>query len=124
VDWLFDVRLVDGPVYWVSVALGLAGAGYLLMPPSRRRARHWAFQVLAAAAAAFALVATVHWALINIFSVFPENIPDTVLLWVVPAVAALILLVLRVPRSSWRSRAAGLAAALLVAALSAVQINA
>jgi S-formylglutathione hydrolase FrmB len=124
VDWLFDVRLVDGPVYWVSVALGLAGAGYLLMVPSRRRARHWAFQVLAAAAAAFALVATVHWALINIFSVFPENIPDTVLLWVVPAVAALILLVLRVPRSSWRSRAAGLAAALLVAALSAVQINA
>lgn len=123
-DWLFDVRLVDGPVYWVSLALGLAGAGYLIAPPSGIRPRRWLLLVLAAAAAGFALVASVHWALINVFSVFPENIPDAVLLWVVPGVAALVLLVLRVPRSSWRSRAAGLAAALLVAALSAVQINA
>lgn len=115
---------MDGPVYWVSLALGLAGAGYLLLPPAGIRARHWLLQVLAAAAAALALVATVHWALINIFSVFPENLPDTVLLWVVPGVAALVLLALRVPGSSWRSRATGVAAALLVAALSAVQINA
>ena len=123
-DWLFDVRLVDGPVYWGSLVLGLAGAGYLLMPPAGMRGRRWVIQVLAAAAAAFALVATVHWALIHVFSVFPENIPNTVLLWVVPGVAALILLVLRLPRSRWRSRATGLAAALLVAALSAVHINA
>ncbi|MFF1251326.1 alpha/beta hydrolase [Pseudarthrobacter sp. NPDC058329] len=66
----------------------------------------------------------VHWALINVFSVFPDNIPDQVLLWVVPCVAALILFLLRLPRSSWRRRATGLAAVVLVVALSSVQINA
>jgi enterochelin esterase-like enzyme len=124
VDWIFDVRLTDGPVYWASLLLGVAGGVFLLVPPSPTRRRRWIFRVLAAAAAAFALVATVHWALINLYSVFPENIPDAVLLWVVPAVAALILLLLRLPRSTWRRRATGLAAVLLVAALSSVQINA
>ena len=123
-DWFFDIRLIDGPVYWASLALGVAGAAYLLLPPSAMARRSWFLKVIAAAAAAFALVASVHWALINVFSVFPENIPDTVLLWVVPGVAALLLLLLRMPRNTWRRRAAGLVAALLVAALSAVQINA
>lgn len=123
-DWVFDVRLTDGPVYWGSLVLGLAGAVYLLAPPAPTGRRRWFVQVIAAVAAAFALVATVHWALINLFSVFPENIPDAVLLWVVPAVAALLLLLLRLPRSSWPRRATGLAAVLLVAALSCVQVNA
>ncbi|MFP5366205.1 MAG: esterase, partial [Actinomycetes bacterium] len=77
---------------------------YLLVPPARGRSRQWLVRVLAAAVAAFALVSGVHWALINVFSVFPENIPNAVLLWVVTGVAAVILLALRVPRSSWRSR--------------------
>jgi S-formylglutathione hydrolase FrmB len=124
VDWFFDIRLIDGPVYWASLALGVAGAAYLLLPPSALARRTWLLKVIAATAAAFALVASVHWALINVFSVFPENIPDTVLLWVVPGVAALLLLLLRMPRNTWRRGAAGLVAALLVAALSAVQINA
>jgi S-formylglutathione hydrolase FrmB len=124
VDWLFEVRLVDGPVYWLSLILGLAGALYLLVPPSGIPPRPWLLRVLAGAAAAIALVFAVHWALINVFSVFTANIPDAVLLWIVAAVAALILLVLRVPRGTWRSRGTGLAAVLLVAALSAVQINA
>ncbi|TNB71697.1 esterase [Arthrobacter sp. BB-1] len=123
-DWFFDIRLIDGPVYWASLALGVAGAAYLLLPPSALARRTWLLKVIAATAAAFALVASVHWALINVFSVFPENIPDTVLLWVVPGVAALLLLLLRMPRNTWRRGAAGLVAALLVAALSAVQINA
>ncbi|UEL30450.1 alpha/beta hydrolase family protein [Pseudarthrobacter sp. L1SW] len=123
-DWFFDIRLIDGPVYWASLALGAAGAAYLLLPPSALARRTWLLKVIAATAAAFALVASVHWALINVFSVFPENIPDTVLLWVVPGVAALLLLLLRMPRNTWRRGAAGLVAALLVAALSAVQINA
>lgn len=123
-DWFFDVRLIDGPLYWVSLALGVAGGAYLLVPPARGRSRQWLVRVLAAAVAAFALVSGVHWALINVFSVFPENIPNAVLLWVVTGVAAVILLALRVPRSSWRSRWLGLVAVLLVAALSAVQINA
>jgi enterochelin esterase-like enzyme len=124
VDWFFDVRLTDGPVYWVSLALGIAGGVYLLSGTPHARTRRRFLMVLAAAAAAFALVSAAHWALINVFSVFPENIPDTVLLWVVPAVAAVILLLLQLPRSSWRHRATALVATLLVAALSSVQINA
>lgn len=123
-DWFFDIRLIDGPVYWASLVLGIAGAAYLLLPPPSAGRRSWFLKVAAAAAAAFALVASVHWALINVFSVFPENIPDAVLLWVVPGVAALILLLLGMPPSTWRRRAGGLVAALLVASLSAVQINA
>lgn len=123
-DWFFDLRLTEGPVYWVSLVLGLAGAVYLLVPPSRIRARRWAFRAIAAAAVAFALVATVHWTLINVFSVFPDNIPDPVLLWVVTGVAAVILFLLRLPRSSGRPRATGLAAVLLVVVLASVQINA
>lgn len=122
-DWFFDIRLTDGPLYWTALVLGLAGGGYLLSPPSHSR-RRWFLRVVIAAAAAFALVATVHWALINVFSVFPENIPDAVLLWVVPGVAAALLALMRLPGSSWRGRAAGITAALLVVALSSVQINA
>ena len=123
-DWLFDVRLVDGPAYWVSLVLGLAGAIYLLVPPAGIRPRPWLYRILAAAAAALVLVSAVHWALINVFSVFPANIPNAVLLWVAAGAAALILLVLRLPRGRWRSRATGLAAALLVTVLCGVQINA
>lgn len=122
-DWLFDVRLTDGPLYWAALVLGLAGGGYLLLPPPHGR-RRWIISVIAAAAAAFALVATVHWALINVFSVFPENIPDAVLIWVVPAIAAALLALFRLPGSSWGRRATGIVAALLVVALSSVQINA
>jgi enterochelin esterase-like enzyme len=124
VDWFFNLRLTEGPVYWVSLVLGLAGAAYLLAPPCHIPARRWVFRAIAAAAVAFALVATVHWALINTFAVFPENIPDPVLLWVVPGVAAVILFLVRLPRSSWRRRTTGLAAVLLVVALASVQINA
>ena len=125
VDWLYDVRLIDGPLYWAALILGLAGAGYLLLPPpASPNVRRWIFRIIAAAAAAFALVATVHWALINVFTVFPENIPDTVLLWVVPAVAAVLLGLMRLPHASWPRRGTAVLAALLVVALSSVQINA
>jgi enterochelin esterase-like enzyme len=124
VEWIYDVRLTDGPVYWAAIILGLAGAPFLLVPPRRLGPVQWLYRILAATAAAFALVATVHWVLINVYSVFPENIPDPVLLWLVPAVAAVILWLLRLPRASWSRRGGGLLAALLVIALSSVQINA
>ncbi|WP_314213586.1 alpha/beta hydrolase-fold protein [Pseudarthrobacter equi] len=123
-DWILDVRLTDGPLYWASLILGLAGAAFLLMPPPPHGPLRWLYRVIAAVAVAFALVATVHWALINLYSVFPENIPDPVLLWLVPAVAAVLLWLFLLPHNSWRRRGGGLAAALLVIALSSVQINA
>ncbi|MDQ0768666.1 enterochelin esterase-like enzyme [Pseudarthrobacter defluvii] len=129
-DWLLDIRLTDGPLYGTVLVLGMGGAAYLLVPPWRaatvpvHRARAWAVRILAAAAAAFALVGTVHWALINIFTVFPEDLPDPVLLWLVPGVAAILLGLLRMPRTSWGGRGGGILAALLVVLLSAIQINA
>ncbi|HSU46205.1 MAG TPA: alpha/beta hydrolase-fold protein [Arthrobacter sp.] len=129
-DWLSDIRLTDGPLYGTVLVLGLGGAAYLLVPPWRAsmvpmlRVRAWAVRILTAAAAAFALVATVHWALINIFTVFPEDLPDPVLLWLVPGVAAILLCLLRLPRTGWGARGGGIAAALLVVLLSAFQINA
>lgn len=123
-EWFYNIRLTDGPVFWTAVILGLAGAIHLAVPPAAMGPVRWLIRVLAAAAAAFALVAAVHWALINILSVFPENIPDAVLIWLVPAVGALLLAFLRLPGNSWRTRWTSLVAVLLVATLSAVQINA
>lgn len=123
-DWISDVRLTDGPVYWAALVLGCAGGAFLLLPRSWRGMHLWLYRIIASAAAAFALVATVHWVLINFYSIFPENIPDPVLLWIVPAVAAVVLWLFLLPGSSWRRRGAGFLAALLVAALSSVQVNA
>ena len=103
-DWLSDVRLIDGPLHWGALVLGIAGAAYLILAPSKARLQRCIMLSLAAAAAAFALVATIHWALINVFAVFPDNVPDTVLLWVAAAVGGIILALLRLPGASWPGR--------------------
>lgn len=126
-DWFYNIRLTDGPVYWGALVLGLLGAAVLLLPPRRgseRRLVRWLVTVVAVGLLAFALVQAVHWALINMWSVFPENIPDTVLAWLVPAVAAFLLVLLHWRRTSWRTRGLSLVAFVLVGLLSAVQINA
>jgi S-formylglutathione hydrolase FrmB len=135
VDFLEDIRLVDGPVLWIAWAAGAAGLAYLLWwrdgaSRSRRAVRAGAAALLAALAAA-ALVAGGHWLLIYVFSAFPEVLPQEVLAWAVPAVAALLLLILRVrriwgakrPAHPWRKTAAATVAVLGVGTLSAVQIN-
>ncbi|NUS34900.1 MAG: esterase [Pseudarthrobacter sp.] len=123
-DWLSDIRLTDGPLYWTVMVLGTGAAAFLLVPPRCTPMRHWLSRIVGGAAAAFALVATVHWALINVFTLFPEDLPDPVLMWLVPGVAAVLLALLRLPRTSWRGRAGGVLAALLVVLLSALQVNA
>ena len=129
-DWFSDIRLTDGPLYWTVLVLGLGGAAYLLVPPRRAwettgpGIRAWSIRVFSATAAAFVLVATVHWIMINVLTVFPEDIPNTVLLWFVPGVAALILAILRLQRTTWTQYGKGFVAALLVMLLSAIQINA
>ena len=124
VDFVADVRLTDGPVFWTACALGAAAAVYLLWRPATAGPRPWWLSVLVSVAGGFALVGFVHWALIDVFSTFPEDLPDDVLLWSVPAVAALILTLIRLPRSTKRARSAGFVAFLLVLLLSGVQINA
>ena len=134
-DFIEDIRLVDGPVLWTAWAAGVAGAAYLLWPHGRKRTllARTAALVLAAVALAAALVASVHWILIYGLSVFPEVLPAEVLAWSVPAVAALLLALHRgwsslrtAPRPArrWRPVMAAAAAFAGVLALSAVQINA
>ena len=123
-DFLADVRLIDGPVFWAAWVCGAAAALYLVWRPGTWSARRWLLSVVSSIAAGLALVAAVHWALIDVFSTFPEDLPDDVLAWSVPAVSALVLMLLRLPGSSWRRRSAGAAAFLLVLLLSVLQINA
>jgi enterochelin esterase-like enzyme len=124
VDFIADIRLTDGPVLWAACVLGSAAAVYLVWRPTSPGRRPWWLSVLVAVAGGFAGVALVHWALIDVFSAFPEDLPDDVLLWSVPATAALILALVRIPRSTTWQRTAGITAFLLVLLLSGVQINA
>ena len=102
-DFLEDLRLVDGPVLWIAWAAGAAGLAYLLWhaagaPPGRGRGPGWPALLLAVAVAvlsAAALLAGAHWLLIYVFSVFPGELPREVLAWSLPAVAALLLWLMR-----------------------------
>ncbi|MET4094782.1 alpha/beta hydrolase-fold protein [Arthrobacter sp. UYCu712] len=134
-DFIEDIRLVDGPVLWFAWAAGPAGLAYLLWRRGnvsrKQRGLGTAASALASALLAAALVAGVHWLLIYVFSVFPAVLPFDVLAWSVPPVAAVLLLALHLRRSwragpaaqPWRKTAAALAAFLGVLTLSAVQIN-
>jgi S-formylglutathione hydrolase FrmB len=147
VDFLEDLRLVDGPVLWIAWVAGAAGSAYLLWHGARRRSGNSAApRVLdsllppaAAILAAAALLAGVHWLMIYAFSVFPEELPREVLAWSLLPLTALLLWALRLwgiwrpgpdrapGRGSSRHPARGTAVAtgalLGVLLLSAVQIN-
>jgi S-formylglutathione hydrolase FrmB len=136
VDFVEDIRLADGAVLWAAWAAGIAGLAALLWwsaGSSRpRRLLRAGAAVAVAALLAAAVVASAHWLLIDVFAVFPEVLPLDVLAWSVPAVAALLLLILRLrgiwgparPARPWRKTAGATAALLGVVMLSAVQINA
>lgn len=123
-DWIADIRLTDGPLYWTAWVLGCAGAVLLIWRPRPVGRRRWFFSVAAALAAAAALVFLIHWILIYGASVFPEELPFEVLAWAFPAVAALLLILVRFRPATWRRRAMDVVALLAVVLLAAVQINA
>ena len=104
-DFVEDIRLVDGPVLWAAWVAGAAGLAYLLWwragPAPRARLLRTAAAAVACTLGAVALVAFVHWLLIYVFAVFPAVLPLDVLAWSVPAVGALLLLVLRLA-GIWR----------------------
>jgi S-formylglutathione hydrolase FrmB len=124
VDWIADIRLTDGPVYWAAWVLGVAAGGYLIFRPRPLTRRRWFLSVAAALAVAAGLVLLVHWILIYLTSAFPDELPFDVLAWVFTAVVALLLLLLRLPAGSWRRRTLDGVALLAVILLGAVQINA
>ena len=146
-DFLEDLRLVDGPVLWIAWAAGAAGVAYLLWHGARRRSGNasarrrldFLLPPAAAALAAAALLAGGHWLLIYVFSVFPEELPREVLAWSLLPITALLLWAMRVwglwrpggdrapvegsPRHPAWATAVATAALLGVVLLSAVQIN-
>ncbi|WP_320535930.1 alpha/beta hydrolase [Pseudarthrobacter sp. IC2-21] len=123
-DWIADIRLTDGPVYWSAWVLGAAAAVYLVWRPQAVGRRRWYLGVAAALAVAAGLVLLVHWILIYLTSVFPDDLPSLVLAWVYAGVTALLVVLLRLRADSWRRRTLDILALLTVVLLAAVQINA
>ncbi|MFS0718937.1 alpha/beta hydrolase-fold protein [Arthrobacter sp. 1P04PC] len=119
-DFVAEISLVEGPVLWGAWTAGAAGGVYLLWG----RGLRWVLRAVVVVLAAAVIVAAVHWLLIYVFSTFPEVLPWEVLAWSVPAVAALLLWLVRLRGSTWGGRAAAAAAMLGVLLLSAVQVNA
>lgn len=123
-DWIADVRLTDGPLYWAAWVLGAAAGVWLILRPQPLGPRRWLLSVAAALAAAAGLVLLVHWILIYLASAFPDVLPWQVLAWVFVGVAALALVLLRFRMALWRRRAVDFVALLTVVLLCALQINA
>ena len=107
-EFIEDLRLVDGPVLWIAWAAGAAGMAYFLWQCSRRRGRNaaapsWQKFLLPSAAilTAAALLAGAHWLMVYVFSVFSAELPPKILAWSLPAVTALLLWALRM-WETWR----------------------
>lgn len=116
---LLSLSLVDGPLYWTILCAGIAGSAFLLI----RRDRRWLLAIAASVLAASGVVAVIHWLLVSVLTVFPEDLPFDVLVWSTVAFSALALLLFRLPGSAWRARSAAGVSFIAVLLLAALQIN-
>lgn len=135
-DWILDVRLTAGPLWWSALIMGSGALAYLLIPSGLHGSgdallasrhgglRRWAYRIAGSAAWAFALVESLHWLLVNVLAAFPGSIADRVLLWFVLAAGACFLAAARWNESRARGRLACSAAALLVVLMATLQVNA
>ncbi|WP_376954441.1 alpha/beta hydrolase [Arthrobacter methylotrophus] len=69
------------------------------------------------------VIAVIHWLLVNVLTVFPEDLPIDVLAWSVVACSALMLFLFRFGASSWRGRSVAAVSFVAVLSLAALQIN-
>ncbi|GAB3283983.1 alpha/beta hydrolase-fold protein [Sinomonas notoginsengisoli] len=129
-DWLYELRVVDGPVAVACWVLGIAGLAFLaalvLVPRPRARGA-----ILAVASAAFAVAATLvlHWLIVDVLSIFPEDLPPEVLFWsgvgILGVVLGLVGIIrLGAARRAWGRRAAAVVSVVAAVLLSAQQVNA
>ncbi|MGO4650142.1 alpha/beta hydrolase [Arthrobacter sp. 2RAF22] len=118
-EFLYNLSLVDGPFYWTIFGAGIAGSAFLLLRWDRR----WLLSIVVSLVAASGVVAVIHWLLVNVLTVFPEDLPFDVLAWSTVAFSALALFLFRLPGSSWRGRSAAGVSFFAVLLLSALQTN-
>ena len=129
-DAILELRVVDGPHAVAGWVLAVAGALYLLWAVLAPRPRWRGLAFLAGAAVlAPAITLLVHWILVDVASVFPEDLPSEVLLDVGIGVFGILLAVLcfvRLGRARrrWGRRIAAVGSALAVVLLAGQQINA
>ncbi|NUP73829.1 MAG: esterase, partial [Sinomonas sp.] len=130
-DALYELRIVDGPVAVACWALGIGGAAALIMLAAFPGLRAWGrgfLLLVGAVVASAALTGVIHWLLIDVLNVFPEDLPIEVLvqsgigvLGLVLAVTAIIRLGLA--RRAWGRRVGAVASAAAMSLLAAQLIN-
>lgn len=129
-DWIYELRIVDGPLAVACWVLGLAGAAFLAALVLLRRPRlRGALMWLASAALAAVATGIAHWLVVDIFNIFPEDLPPEVLGWAGFAALGAIgcgvgLAVLGLSPRGWALRVGAVLSAAAMVLLSGQQINA
>ncbi|MGN6403472.1 alpha/beta hydrolase [Sinomonas sp.] len=131
-DALYQLRIIDGPVAVACWVLGVVGSTTLLALAIMGRHRDWRRGVVLMAVTfvlAVVLTGVVHWILVDLLNVFPEDLPAEVLtasgFGVLGLLLAMLTLVrLGAARRAWGRRAVSVLAAAATVLLSGQLVNA
>ncbi|MEO6827829.1 MAG: alpha/beta hydrolase-fold protein [Microbacteriaceae bacterium] len=96
-EWLQDLNIVDGAVFWGSCALSVIAFGYLLI---RRLSPRWLLTASLAMLVGIGLGVGTVW-LVNVANLFSAPLDETTLLWTAAAFAGICLAVANLWRSRW-----------------------